>query len=380
MRCKRCGNEDIQYFYKDGSLVYCRKCVVFGRLNVNETLADVILTKPKPQSKLKLTYTLTQEQVSIATQLIEDLEVNPCVLVYAACGAGKTEITMPCILSYLQAGKKVGYAISRRQVVLEIAERLQTVFDEVKVIAVCKDFTDELDADIIVCTMHQLYRYHQSFDLLILDEIDAFPYANNAVLEAVAKAACKGKMIMLTATPSAEIIAKVQSGDIKQYTLFKRPHGYPLVEPSIKIVPNRLQLFYLMYLLYYYHQLQWIVFLPTIQQVKHYYSKLKWFFSCASMTSKTEGKDQILSDFKDKHYQVLLATTILERGVTFEGVNVVIVNATHSVYNEASLIQMIGRVGRKASKPDGYAIVVANKKSKIIVQSKQAIERMNDAR
>ena len=47
------------------------------------------------------------------------------VLLEAVCGAGKTEIVYETISLNLKQNKKIGFAISRRQVVLEIAERLR---------------------------------------------------------------------------------------------------------------------------------------------------------------------------------------------------------------------------------------------------------------
>ena len=32
---------------------------------------------------------------------------------------------------------------------------------------------------LVICTTHQLLKYYQAFDLLIIDEIDSFPYAGN---------------------------------------------------------------------------------------------------------------------------------------------------------------------------------------------------------
>ena len=46
---------------------------------------------------------------------------------------GKTEICFESICGYLAQGKKVGFAISRRQVVLEIANRLRIAFPELSV-------------------------------------------------------------------------------------------------------------------------------------------------------------------------------------------------------------------------------------------------------
>ncbi|MEF2921783.1 MAG: hypothetical protein U0O16_05000 [Holdemanella sp.] len=52
---------------------------------------------------------------------------------------GKTEICFESICGYLAQGKKVGFAISRRQVVLEIANRLRIAFPELSVCEVLKD-------------------------------------------------------------------------------------------------------------------------------------------------------------------------------------------------------------------------------------------------
>ena len=97
---------------------------------------------------------------------------------------GKTEICFESICGYLAQGKKVGFAISRRQVVLEIANRLRIAFPELSVCEVAQGYTQVTDADLIVCTTHQLYRYPYAFDLLILDELDAFPFVGNEVLQA----------------------------------------------------------------------------------------------------------------------------------------------------------------------------------------------------
>ena len=80
---------------------------------------------------------------------------------------GKTEICFESICGYLAQGKKVGFAISRRQVVLEIANRLRIAFPELSVCEVAQGYTQVTDADLIVCTTHQLYRYPYAFDLLI---------------------------------------------------------------------------------------------------------------------------------------------------------------------------------------------------------------------
>ena len=89
---------------------------------------------------------------------------------------------------------------------------------------------------------------------------------------------------------------------------------------------------------------QTLVFVPTIALAEQMSRWLRIVFRCTSFTSKTKDKEKILKRFHEKRYECLIATTVLERGITIKGVHVVIYHADHPVFNEASLIQMIGRV------------------------------------
>ncbi len=113
-------------------------------------------------------YPLTEKQAEIAMKCAQLIDRSD-VLINAVCGAGKTELVVLSIAKMLKEGKKVCFAIPRRQVVLELRERLAQYFPKAKVIAVCGGHTAVTDGDLIICTTHQLYRYYQSFDLLILD-------------------------------------------------------------------------------------------------------------------------------------------------------------------------------------------------------------------
>ena len=167
--CPRCGCKDPSYFYKGSKGVYCRRCVGFGRQMMEEESTAVKLRVPGEQDgEYCLSFPLTPLQKEISRQLREQIH-HTDVLLRCVCGAGKTEMVVETISDYLKAGKKVCFAIARRQVVLEVAERMQKYFHQTKVTAVCGGHTDVLDGGLIVCTTHQLYRYVGAFDLLVLD-------------------------------------------------------------------------------------------------------------------------------------------------------------------------------------------------------------------
>lgn len=379
MECLRCGNTEDHYFYDDKGTYYCRKCIAFGRIDVGSLPKKRRYKTTKWEGEIQLTYPLTSAQKVVVTKLLRYLQQGKDVLVYAAAGAGKTEIAMEAIAMYLRKGEKVGMAIARRQVVLEIQERLQKAFPSLKVIAVCEGHTTITDGDIIVCTMHQLHRYYQSFSLLIMDEVDAFPYRGNAVLKQIAMHACKKEKVYLTATPDEEMLKDVKDQRLQMVELFMRPHGKPLVVPTIVKGWRWVQWLQLVKVLQKHKQekKQLLVFVPTIALAKQMHRVLRLMYKCAPCTSQTEEKDQIINDFKQQKYVFLLCTTILERGITIPNIDVVVFASDHQVFNEASLIQIIGRVGRTMACPSGEAILYCQKKTEAIVHCRRAITYMN---
>lgn len=381
MRCERCGNEDEKYFYQDDQGIYCRRCIMFGRVNVGEPLKKVPVHKKIHTCDYHLDYPLTNKQKQAVNAILYYLKNHQDVLVYAACGAGKTELTMEAIKIYLNQGKKVGFAIARRQVVLEIAQRMQNAFPMLKVVAVCEGHTHVSDGDLIICTMHQLYRYHGWFDLLIMDEVDAFPYRGNPLLAKISAYACVGEKMLLTATPDEEMKELAKHGKLMMVELFSRPHGYPLIVPRIRQLPKAFQYVYLIYYLYQQRKrkIQTLVFVPTISLANSLYQSLRFLFKCHVFTSLTMQKEKIIDDFHRKKYECLLSTTVLERGITIKGIYILIIQADHPVFNEASLIQMIGRVGRKKENPTGEGVFLCQKQTTDILSCVSAIKKMNQS-
>lgn len=377
MKCERCGNEDLKYFYLDRDQYYCRKCIQFGRVNVEEKIIPKTYMCKKHRVKPKLDFELTDAQKEASRQILENSINKQDSLVYACCGAGKTEITYEVITYFLNHGYKVGFAISRRQVVLEIASRLKKAFPRLKVVPVCEGYTEVDDGDLIVCTMHQLYRYHQTFDLLIMDEVDAFPYKNNEVLESIAMNACKGIKIYLTATPTKKMMEDVNNQKIKLIELFVRPHGYPQVVPKIILLPNSLQIVHMLITIHKNHG-QYLIFVPTIELANNYSFILSKFIKCTSFTSKTENKEEIIQKFRNHELRIIFCSTILERGVTFKNIHVLVLNSDHQVFDESSLIQIVGRVGRNPNYPTGICILYGEEKTYSMKRCKYAIKKMNE--
>lgn len=373
MKCQKCGNEDPKFFYYGSKGWYCRKCVRFCDEGVKEDdLKEV-------DSEYLLPFDLTVRQKKISKELSEYVDEGYSCLLEAVCGAGKTEILIETISTQLSKGKKVGFAIARRQVVLEIASRMKKIFKKLKVIAVCEGYTSDIKGDLIVCTTHQLYRYKKYFDLLIIDEPDAFPYKGNETLKGIALNSCKGEIVYLTATPDDYLLDLVADKKLKHLKLNKRPHGHDLCVPRI-VYGSYLKLFIKGY--------EWlnmqlengkkvIIFVPTKKVGRYLYLVMKRFYNCCHVDAEMADKDDIIKQFRSDKFNICISTTVLERGVTISNVNVMIIFADHNVFDEASLIQTSGRVGRTMKDPKGECLFLCSKKEKSVDNCLEMIERAN---
>lgn len=228
----------------------------------------------------------------------------------------------------------------------------------------------------IIKKRHQLYRYYQAFDLLILDEPDAFPFRGNTVLHGIAKTAAKGAMVYLTATPDASLLKQVRRKELVCLTLNRRPHGHDLPVPVLFTGP-----FVLLFL----KLLVWLkqrdaprmVFAPTIREARILHRILSWFLPCRLCTSKSVNRDEVIDAFRKDAHGVIVCTTVLERGVTVANAQIAVFHADHRVFDEAGLIQMAGRAGRTFEYPEGDVLFLLNERSRLCEQCRKEIEEAN---
>lgn len=379
MKCLRCLNENPSRFFQARGRWYCADCMDFGLLEAGKLPVSPGLKKAVHHVTPHLEFEMTPFQKSVSAKALSILQSGRDVLIYAAAGAGKTEISLESIAWYLSQGKKVCFAISRRQVVIEIAKRLRENFPDLSVIEVCQGYTEITDADLIVCTTHQLYRYPFCFDLLILDELDAFPYAGSRVLEAIAAQSCTGQRMLLSATPDEVSLQQIEQGKMEMVSLFARPHGKPLSIPAIHICSKPMMVVRILFDLrrFVENGRQVLLFVPRIVDTRW----MKWivgaFFSCGVITSKSVDKDAVMDAFHQKKTEVLLCTTLLERGITVPSVQVVVYRADHPVFTRASLIQIFGRAGRSFRDPYGKCIAYCQSPSRNLLECVRQLEMMN---
>jgi competence protein ComFA len=74
---------------------------------------------------------------------------------------------------------------------------------------------------------------------------------------------------------------------------------------------------------------------------------------------------------------LLVTTTILERGVTIPESDCIVCGADNPVFDQASLVQIAGRVGRSAAAPGGLVLFLAEKRAQPPRAAIREIKRMN---
>ena len=379
-KCPICGNTDS---YSVGFLngkPYCRRCVSFK----GEEAKNVFL-KPK-DATIFLSYDLSEEQKELSDRLVNNYISKINSLVYAVCGSGKTEICLSLIKYCVSKGLKVGFAVPRRSVCYELFCRFRNIFRKNKVVSVYGGHHRVIEGDIICLTTHQLFRYPNYFDLLIMDEIDAFPFKSDPILQNMFERSIKGNYVLLTATPTDQLLKEFSKPGKDLLKLFVRFHHNPLPVPKV-VLCNDFNIHYKLI-----KQLkrfleenkQVFIFVSTIDESIKLSRLLKLFFHKGTyVNSKRDNNEEVIEDFREKKYQYLVTTAVLERGITMKDLQVIVFRADSTIYDDHALVQIAGRVGRKKDAPEGEVIFFAKNKTKHmeraisdIVAANQALQNM----
>lgn len=367
---------------------YCERCLLMGKCRSCSRLYFFPLLEKGSSLYTKSTTnhllpTLTNIQNEALDKLIEFYHKKEWkeFLLWAVCGAGKTEVIYPLISLAIERNNRVLWATPRRDVVLELAPRLKRVFPNVSIAVLyggCENRWS--NSNLVLSTTHQALRFYQCFDLVIIDEIDAFPFHNDPMLPYVVSRACKelGKTIYLTATPRESLKKRLKkrindSRYLPHYKLPVRFHGFPLPVPKIqlesklgkrikenKMIPvlqsflNRLRD----------ESYPGFIFLPSVEalsRLKSYIIKQDsyWNGRLETVHASDSFREEKVMALREGRIQVLLTTTILERGVTIPGISLLVFQGDAPIFDEASLVQIAGRAGRSAQCPTGEVIFLS---------------------
>ena len=362
VRCEKCGNRIKEVFVYDVYKYICRKCLIYKE-------KDMGFFNSQGCGKYSLNYELTNEQKNASEFILNNIINKRDCLLNAVTGAGKTEIIYPLIKYCVDNKLNIGIVIPRKDVVIELYMRIKNDFKEARVVCVYGGNTKELLGDIIILTSHQAYRYKGYFDVIVIDEVDAFPFYKNESLNHFLIRSKKGNIVYMSATIPKELITKIPN----VYYLNRRYHGYPLDVPMIKSFwgVNSIKRYIKNHL-----ESVIIIYFPTIKLQLKFSKKLK--IEHHVVNSKISNRQELLKRLHALTSGVILSTLVLERGITFKKTNVIVYLADHKLFNFENLVQISGRVGRSKDYPSGDIIFLVKNKSRNIKRVIKFIKKCNE--
>ena len=388
--CQRCGSKVEEEWHLPVGAFYCRECLIMKRVRNDEPLYYFPQEDFPRQDVLKWSGQLTPFQEQVSMGLLQAVDKKEPSLVHAVTGAGKTEMIYQVVAKVINRGGAVCLASPRIDVCLELYKRLQSDFT-CKISLLHGESEPYFRTPLVVATTHQLLKFYQAFDLLIVDEVDAFPYVDNPILYHAVNNCVKesGLKIFLTATSTDELDKKVKQGELKRLSLPRRFHGNPLVIPKpvwLSDFDKHLQKNRLVPKLRRYIEKQretaypLLIFASEIEKGERLKEILQRDFpneKIGFVSSVTEDRLQQVQAFRDRELTILISTTILERGVTFPCVDVFVVEANHQLFTKSSLIQIGGRVGRSMDRPTGQLIFFHDGINRSIKKAIKEVKEMN---
>ncbi|CAG9608467.1 DEAD/DEAH box helicase [Pseudoneobacillus rhizosphaerae] len=398
-KCNRCGNSESHFFGEfpcvrcGQKCHYCRKCIMMGRVSSCSSLVcwcGPPKDLPATSQPLEWQGTLSEGQQHASDQLVEAVNLHQDLLVWAVCGAGKTEVLFAGIGTALSKGKRVCLATPRTDVVLELTPRLRKVFPDISVASLYGGSDDRHQfAALTIATTHQLLRFYQAFDMMIVDEVDAFPYTADESLQFAVQQARKkqSSLIFLTATPNEKWQRQCRSGKRSYVTIPARFHRHPLSLPKFvwcgnwksKLEKKRLPENVLQWARSrIQNQKQALIFFPNIRLME---KTISLFRTIDPKIETVHAEDPLRKEkvqaMRNHETLILLTTTILERGVTFPNIDVAVVGAEEEIFTESALVQISGRVGRSSKYPSGNITFFHYGKSQAMIKAYKQIDHMN---
>ena len=403
--CQFCGNTNPLEFAKGpcincecGECWYCLKCIGMGKVKAcSVVIATPEEEQPFPKREEALAHykhklSTKQEQLSLECLNVVNQTGFREHLLWAVTSSGKTEMIFASIEWMLQQGKRVAIAAPRIDVCAELAPRLREAFPTVEQNVLHSQSEEGYKrVPLTIATTHQMLRFYRAFDLVVIDETDSFPYRDNELLiRAVYRAVKKnGCLLYLTATPSQELEKRIKRKELSVSLLPERYHKKPLVVPTMTYIGNlekRLRKKKVPKLLHRFIEehvrvgKQFLLFVPRITLLNPIEVALRRQFpneKFETVSSKEPYRQERIAQMRARELDFLVTTTILERGVTFPGIDVCVINAHEEEFSREVLVQIAGRVGRTVECPIGEVVYFHNGKTKAMVQAVREIEGLN---
>ncbi|QWB99602.1 DEAD/DEAH box helicase family protein [Mycoplasmatota bacterium] len=378
-KCNRCLSKHI--VIAENNHYYCEDCYENRIISDHLYLERYERIRKSVGHQLSLSFALSESQIK-GSNFINDCYVNKNQgYLHAVCGAGKTEMSLHTIFQALKFGNSIVFVIPRVEIIKQLYQRFMNYFPKSNICPLYQDMPFDESADLYISTPQQLIKFYKEFDLMFIDEVDAFPYYRNKHLHRLVNKSLKdsGVLIYISATLPSDYKQMIDREEMQYCLIPNRFHGKDLVIPSFKkyayMYSDKLLADILKYTV---NQKKLMIYFPSINLMTRY----KWFLEknhimCEMISSKTKYRNEPLRKFKNNDYHILLTTTLLERGITFSNCDVFVFESDHHVFNKDTLTQIAGRVGRDQFFTSGNLIFYSRFITKDMIKARDEMTRMN---
>ncbi len=312
----------------------------------------------------KLPFELTNAQKRVVKEIFADFSKEKAMnrLLEGEVGSGKTVIgAIAMYLTFLNGYQSILMApteILAKQHYETINKLLKPFKIKVKLLTSSLR-PKKIEADVLIGTHALLYqkKIMEKLGFVIIDEQQRFGVEQRAVLRSMGK---NPHVLTMTATPIPRTIALTMYGDLDLSFLDEMPKGrkkiktwfvpiekrkgaYSWIEKEIK--NNKSQVFIICPLIEESENLASVKAVTKEYELlkRNIFPKLKLGLLHGRMKGKE--KNEILKKFKDKKYDILVSTPVVEVGIDIKNATIMLIEQSER-FGLAQLHQLRGRVGR----------------------------------
>jgi len=340
------------------------------QLDWQQRSATPISTTPSLHNQLlkKLDFDLTTDQQQAINDVFTDLKLTIPMnrLLQGDVGSGKTIVAVSAALQVVKQGFQT-LVLAPTQV---LAEQHYQSFSQllkpfsIKPLLVTGQSKKKLPtAPLVIGTHALLHRpeliQNQKLGLVVIDEQHRFGVNQRALLQ---KKSINPHLLTMTATPIPRTVALTLYGNLDISYIDQMPPGRLAVKTYFVSKEKRNGCYNWIKSQITEFKSQAFIICPLIEESesetmksvkavrKEYEYLRKQIFPDLRLALlhgkiKSKEKEKIMEDFKNKKYDILVATPVVEVGIDISDATIIIIEAAER-YGLASLHQLRGRVGR----------------------------------
>jgi ATP-dependent DNA helicase RecG len=320
----------------------------------------------------KLPFLLTNDQKNVIREIVKDLSSEKPMnrLLQGDVGCGKTIVAAYACIVAVQNNYRVVIMAPTEILAYQHYRRFQNLFDpfKVKVGLIMGGVNNRskikaiIDESQIIIGTHALIQddvvFHK-LGLVIIDEQHKFGVIQRQILRQKTDDQNKiPHLLVMTATPIPRTLALSCYGDLDRSTIFELPPGRTPVKTFFHTAENKSKVYELVRGHLKQGRQTYIVY-PLVEESE----KLE-LSAAVKMAKKLQEdefrdfkvglihgqmpkdeKDEIMGKFNERHFDVLVATTVIEVGLDVPNANCMVIEHAER-FGLSTLHQLRGRIGR----------------------------------